>query len=138
MLPLEGTGDQQTTLKQKKIRKLVSTLLTESKLRRRVLTKQRRKKQWEKKKFISKLIFPSRQESASTQLLRTCLTKLEDIKNIPTSEEEWAEEQSKDPELAIIKQKVLDKRKQGFLINHNDLLLRKWKGKNLIVWFQIT
>lgn len=132
-LPLEGTAEKRTNLKPKKIRKLISSPTTDSRMRRKVLTKQKKKKQWEKKKFISKLIFPSRQESTSTQLLRTCLTKLEDIKNIPTSEEEWAEEQSKDPELAIIKQKVLDKRKQGFMINQNDLLLRKWKGKNLIV-----
>lgn len=132
-LPLSGTMEINPNLKTKRIRKIVQRPKMETKMQRKVTVKQMRRKQWEKKKFMSKLTFPSRQESCSTQLLRSCLTKLEEIKNIPTSEEEWAEEQGKDPELAIIEQRTLDKKKKGFSVKQNGLLLRKWKGKKLIV-----
>jgi hypothetical protein len=82
---------------------------------------------------ISQVFHISKQESGCTQLLRACLTKLEEIKNIPSWEEEWAEEQEKDPELAIIKQRTKEKKKKGFVVKANGLLLRKWKGKQLIV-----
>lgn len=132
-LPLQGSMDVQFSLKEHKIREKLKRPPTRSKTKYSISIKQRRRKEWVKKKFMSKLIFPSRQENSSTQLLRSCFTKLEEIKNIPTSEEEWAEEQGKDPELAIIKQRTIDKKKKGFVVKKNGLLTRKWKGKLLIV-----